>query len=359
MWIALLLLAGLVLLVAGGELLVRGASRAAEGFGISRLVVGLTVVAFGTSSPELMVTVRAAFASGDGANLALGNVVGSNILNVLLILGLSAILTPLVVARALVWREVPLMIAASVLLLAFAWNGTIGRIEGALLLAGLIAYTVYIVREARREQPGATDEDGAAAGDGVGRLLMNGLGVLIGLGLLVAGANWFVEGAIGLARLVGLSEIVIGLTIVAVGTSLPELVTSLLASFRGEREIAVGNIVGSNLFNILGVLGLAALVAPEGVPAAQSILTFDGPVMLAVAVACLPIFFTGHRIDRWEGFVFLGYYAAYVAYLILDASGHDALPAFSTVMLIFVAPLTLLTLAISVARTLNRNRARA
>jgi cation:H+ antiporter len=353
MWIALMLIAGLILLVAGGELLVRGASRIAEGFGISRLVVGLTVVAFGTSSPELMVTVRAAFASGPAADLALGNVVGSNILNVLLILGLSAVVTPLVVSRALVWREVPLMSAASVLLLVFAWNGSIGRLEGVLFLAGLIAYIVFTVREVRRERPPEAGGGDDAAAE-TGRPLINALSVLAGLGLLVAGANWFVEGAIGLARLIGLSEVIIGLTIVAVGTSLPELVTSVLASIRGEREIAVGNIVGSNLFNILGVLGVAALVAPTGIPAASSILTFDGPVMLAVAFACLPIFFTGHRIDRWEGFVFLGYYVAYVAYLILDASGHDALPAFSTAMLLFVVPLTLLTLAISITRSLRR-----
>jgi cation:H+ antiporter len=174
--------------------------------------------------------------------------------------------------------------------------------------------------------------------------------LFIGLGLLVYGARWLVEGAVTLARTLGVSELVIGLTVIAAGTSLPEVAASVVAGLRGERDIAVGNVIGSNLFNILSVLGLAALVAPGGINVAPAALTFDIPVMIAAALACSPIFFTGHSIARWEGAVFLSYYAAYTAYVVLNARTHDALPAFSAVMLEFVGPLTMITLAIGYVR---------
>lgn len=338
----------------------RGASRLAAAAGVPPLLIGLTVVAAGTGSPELAVSVQAALAGR--ADLALGNVVGSNILNVLLILGASAVIAPLVVDRDLVRRDVPLMIGASAVTLLMALDGRIGRLDGLLLLAGALGYTVHLVRGAVRAggPRGAAGRTAAPAGKGVagaGRrrpgpvaLVLAGLLAAAGLGVLVLGARWFVLGATAAARSLGVSELIIGLTIVALGTSLPEVATSLLAALRGERDIAVGNVVGSNLFNILVVLGLSAALAPAGVAVARSALRLDLPVMAAVAVACLPVFFTGRTIARWEGLLFLAYYAAYTAYLVLDAARSAALPTYTVVMLGFVVPLTAVTLGVVAAR---------
>ena len=347
----LMLLAGAAVLIAGAELLVRGASRIATGAGISPLVVGLTVVAFGTSSPELAVTVGAA-RSGQAA-VALGNVLGSNIFNVLLILGLSATLAPLIVARQLVRLDVPVMIGASLLVALLALDGALSRAEGALLLAGAVLYTGVLIVHARRG--GGADPSDAPVPDG-GSLPMNLLLVAGGLVLLVVGAGWLVDAAVGLAQSLGVSELVIGLTIVAAGTSLPELATSVLASIRGERDIAVGNVVGSNIFNLLAVLGAGSLLSPAGVPVPPGALTFDIPVMLGVALATLPIFFTGYAIARWEGVVFLGYYGLYVTYLVLDSAQHHALFQLRDAVLLFVLPLTVLTLIVLTLRSVGRAR---
>ena len=347
----LLFLAGGVLLIAGAEFLVRGASRLAIAAGISPLVVGLTVVAFGTSSPELAVTVGSAY-SGQ-ADVALGNVVGSNIFNVLFILGISALIAPLVVAHQLVRLDVPVMVGASLLMLILALDGRIGRLDGLLLFAGIVAYTVFLIRQSRWETataqalPGAEPEDDAR--ERTSWPLNLGL-IALGLALLVLGAQWLVEAAVTTATTLGVSELVIGLTIVAAGTSLPEVATSVLASIRGERDIAVGNVVGSNIFNLLAVLGLGSIVAPAGIPVSSGALTFDIPVMIAVAIATLPIFFTGYTIARWEGAVFLLYYLAYTGYLVLDATEHDMLNEFGIAMGWFVLPLTALTLLVVAAR---------
>ena len=338
---------GLLALIAGAELLVRGASKLALSFGISPLVVGLTVVAFGTSSPELAVSVKSAW-SGQ-VDIALGNVVGSNIFNVLFILGLSALITPLLVAQQLIRQEVPVMVGASFLLLALAWDGGISRWDGALLFGLLLAYLVFVIRQSRRENRSIDAEYAQEFGDGrrwdrhwsVQLLLIVG-----GLALLVMGSDWLVGAAVVFAKQLGLSELVIGLTIVAAGTSMPEVATSIVAALRGERDIAVGNVVGSNTFNILCVLGLSGMLAPEGLPVAQSLLSFDLPVMIAVAFACLPVFFTGNLIARWEGGVFLAYYAAYTTYLLLAAQQHDALSTFGVAMSTVVLPLTALTLIV-------------
>lgn len=344
--LALAFAAGLALLVLGGEWLVRGASRLASRLGVPPLVVGLTVVAFGTSAPELAVTTGAALAGGPAADLALGNVVGSNIFNVLFILGVSALVTPLAVGLRLVRLEVPLMIGVSALALVLIGNGVVGRGEGLLLTAGLLGYVAFTVVQARRAQGPATGGDRPAGGSAMSQVAL----IVAGLVVLVVGSRLLLHGAVGSARLLGVSEAVIGLTIVAAGTSLPELTTSVLAGLRGERDIAVGNVVGSNLFNLLGVLGIAAVIAPGGVPAPAAVIAFDAWVMLAVALLCLPVFFTGPGIERWEGALFLLYYLAYSTWLILDATAHDALPAFSGVMLWGVLPLTLLTLAASLWR---------
>jgi cation:H+ antiporter len=331
---------------------VRGASKLALSFGISPLVIGLTVVAFGTSAPEMAVSVQSAW-SGQ-VDIALGNAVGSNIFNVLFILGASALIVPLVVHQQIIRQEVPVMIGASLLLWAMAADGGISRWEGLLLASLIIGYTFVIIRQSRRETAAIKAEydeafDGGEKGWdahwGVQILL-----ILAGLALLVLGANWLVEAAVTFAKQLGVSELVIGLTIVAAGTSLPEVATSILAAIRGERDIAVGNVVGSNIFNILAVLGISASVAPGDLAVAPAMLAFDIPVMVAVAVACLPVFFSGSTISRWEGLLFLGLYVAYTLYLILYATGHDALQGYSTVMGAFVLPLLAVTLVILAVR---------
>ena len=344
----------------GAELLVRGASRVAVAAGISPLVVGLTVVAFGTSTPELAVTVGAAL-SGE-VEVALGNVVGSNIGNVLLILGLSAAVAPLVVSVRLVRFDVPVMISVSALVYLFALDGRVGRIEGGILLAGVLAHTGFLLYRSRRETAVSREVElpgtGADLEIGEGpRWIRSTLFVVAGLGLLVLGARWLVRGAVAAAASLGVSQLVIGLTVVAVGTSLPELATSVLASIRGEREIAVGNVVGSNIFNLLAVLGLGAAATPEGIPVSTAVLGFDLPVLIAVAVACLPVFFTGYTIARWEGWLFVSYYAAYTCYLVLAASRHDALPLLNRTMVLFVLPVTAVTLLILVWRARRQKEA--
>lgn len=355
--ILLLLIAGFALLIAGAELLVRGASRLAAAVGISPLVIGLTVVAFGTSSPEIAVSVNAGLAGQP--DIALGNVVGSNIFNVLFILGLSGLIAPLVVARQLVRLDVPLMIAASFAVLLLALDGHIGRIEGGVLFLALLMYLGFHIHRSRQENNTA-EETAAAAEPGKVRTpaqwLFNLALIAAGLALLVLGSRWLVDSAVAIAQYLGVSELIIGLTIIAAGTSLPEVATSVIASIRGERDIAVGNVVGSNIFNLLGVLGLASLVSPAGMVVSETALRFDIPVMVAVAVACLPIFFNRHLIARWEGGVFLAYYLAYTAYLILAATGNALLPLFSTAMLGFVLPLTALTLVIITGRALRERR---
>lgn len=337
---------GLVLLIIGAEGLVRGASRLAARLGISSLIIGLTVVAFGTSSPELAVSLKAAIDGQTG--LAMGNVVGSNIFNVLFILGLSALIVPMAVAQQLVRIDIPLMVALSVLVLLMSLDGAIGRFDGLVLVTALAAYTTFLLRQGRRAaSPESTTKTSPPWG--IDLLLVAG-----GLGLLVIGSRWFVEGAVAFAAYLGVSDQVIGLTIIAASTSLPELVTSIIAALRGERDIAVGNVVGSNVFNILGVLGLTGLLAPSGIALSEAMIGFDLPVMIAVALACLPICFTGGQISRWEGGVFLGYYLAYTLYLILAAARHDALPGFGMVMLYFVLPITALTLAVLTFRDLRR-----
>ena len=352
----LLLIAGLVLLTLGGEALVRGSSRLAALCGISPLVIGLTVVAFGTSAPELAVSVMSAYAGQ--ADLALGNVVGSNIFNILLILGLSAVIAPLVVHQQLIRLDVPLMIGASLLLVPMGWDGLIGRLEGMLLFAGIITYTCYVVCKSRREEKAIHDEyaEGFPAPDETGANVWwrNLALVLGGVLMLVLGSRWLVDGAIAIARHFGVSELVIGLTIVAAGTSLPEVAASVIATIRGERDIAVGNVVGSNLFNILSVLGLSSLVAPKGITVPASAMTADIPVMIAVAVACLPVFFVGYRINRWEGFLFLGYYVAYLVDLLLAATGNQAQQGFRTAMFTIVIPLTVITLVVITVRAIRR-----
>jgi cation:H+ antiporter len=346
-----LFVAGLLALIAGAELLVRGASRLALSFGISPLVVGLTIVAFGTSAPEVAVSLGAVL---DGqTDIALGNVVGSNIFNVLFILGLSALITPLVVNIQLIRQEVPIMLGACLLLVVLSLDGRVSAIDGAMLFVLLLVYTGFLVIQSRKETQAANDEyaaeiQAAPPGSWDDRLVVQLLLMGAGLALLVLGSQWLVDAAVVFAKALGVSDVVIGLTIVAAGTSMPEVATSVMAAYKGERDIAVGNVVGSNTFNILGCLGLSGIASGSlGLAVPGAVLNFDLWVMLAVALACLPVFVTGREIARWEGGVFLLYYVAYVVYLILAAQQHEALGAYSSVMLGFVVPLTVITLIVS------------
>jgi len=358
-WLTVVLFfVGLALLVLGANWLVKGASALAAAAGVSALVIGLTVVAFGTSAPEMAVSVQAAW-SGQ-ADMALGNVVGSNIFNVLFIIGASALITPLVVAQQLVRRDVPLMIGLTAVLWWLCRDEELTRVDGVLLFLSLVAYTVWIVRVSRRETKAVAAEYEAEYGERtVAKTpILASLGFVVGgLALLVLGSNWLVDGAVAFAHWMQIDDVVVSLTIVAAGTSLPEVATSITAAIRGERDIAVGNVVGSNIFNIMGVLGLSSIVAPSGLHVLPSMIGFDLPVAIAVAVACLPFFARGFTIPRWEGVLFLLYYAAYTIFLVLDAKQHAAKADFSRIMLQFVLPLTGLTLGVVAFRVLTQKRA--
>jgi cation:H+ antiporter len=354
----LLFVAGLALLVVGGELLVRGASSLATAIGISPLVVGLTVVALGTSAPELAVSVRASLA-GQG-DIAAGNVIGSNIFNVLFILGLSALIRPLAVSAQLVRLDVPIMIVAAGLMWAMCQDGTVSRLDGVVLVGCIVAYTTFLIVQSRREtrafqqavlaqvEAKRVVDDTAAKADAPrdqakrSSVPLQLILIVVGLVGLVFGARFLVDAAVQVASSLGVSELVIGLTIVSAGTSLPEVAASVIATARGQRDIAVGNVIGSNIFNTLCILGAAAVARPVPVP--QSALHFDLPVMVAVTLACLPVFIRGRVIARWEGLLFVAYYAAYTAYLILKAAQYEALPRYSRVVFWYVIPITAATL---------------
>lgn len=366
--VAVWFVVGVVALVVGAESLVRGSSRLAARSGLSPVVIGLTVVAFGTSAPELAVSIGAA--AGGESEIALGNVIGSNIANVLLVLGLSAVVGGgLVVAQRIVRVDVPIMIVMSALVLVLGLDGRIGRLDGGLFVAILIVYLVWTVRSAVGDQDSDEDHDGAADAatlaseysSALGREKIRGsslwrdlLYVVGGLALLVVGAQSLVTAATDIARALDISELVIGLTVVAVGTSLPEIATSVVAAARGQRDMAVGNAIGSNLFNILAVLGITGVVSPVIVSSGAR--GFDLPFMLAVAVACLPIFADGFILRRWQGAVFLSYYVAYLVWLGLDAAEHDLQSAFSSLMLYFAVPLTALTVIVVAYRAIGQRR---
>lgn len=337
-----------MLLVGGGELLVRGSARLAELKGVAPLLVGLTIVAFGTSAPELAVSLLAVRAGA--ADVALGNVVGSNIFNVLVILGISALIVPLTVTRRIVWVEVPIVIGLSVVAWVCAADGRLGRADGVALLILFVTYTGWLLYGARATDGSAPDAGPVpAAGPGAA---VSALTAAVGLLLLVAGARWLVDGAVAIARTMGVSDAVVGLTIVAAGTSLPEVAASVIAAARGYRDIAIGNVLGSNIFNLALILGTTALVG-GGLDVTPDMWRFDMVVMIGVAAACLPIFFTGHTIARWEGALFLALYVAYTAYLVMNATRHPALPGFQQAM-VFVLPLTAATLIVLALLTRGR-----
>ncbi|HMP75420.1 MAG TPA: calcium/sodium antiporter [Kiritimatiellia bacterium] len=355
-----MLIGGFILLVWGAEQLIKGASRLAAGLGISPLVIGLTVVSYGTSAPELFISTISAW--NGASELAFGNVVGSNIFNILFVLGVCALISAMDVDARLIRIDVPIMIGSSAVAWVMALNGVVSRGEGLLLAAGVVAYTLFCVRQSRKEENPAIQaeyerEYGLKARTRR-QIAAQVTLCVVGLAMLVVGSKLLVVACVSIARWLGVSELVIGLTIVAAGTSLPEVATSVIAALRKERDIAVGNLVGSNIFNILSVLGFSALVAPDGIAAPPQSLAFDVPVMMAVSIACLPIFFTGYRISRWEGLVFLAYYVFYIVEQIVLGAEWSIAHRVMIGIACFVVPLTALTLGIGVYRSLRPQLAR-
>src|SRR6056297_306468 len=351
LWIGLV--AGLLLLIFGADLLVRGAAQLAGRLRIPALVIGLTVVAFGTSAPELAVSVKSAW-SGQ-AELAIANVVGSNTFNILFILGLAALVSPLVVSHQLIRRDVPIMIAVSVVAVVMAMNGSIGRWESAVLLAGLLVYTGWLFYQARNSGAEVVDDDVGKLLRKPGTVWQNLALVIGGLALLVLGARWLVNAAVSIASSLGVSEAVIGLTIVAAGTSLPEVMTSVIATFKGQRDIAIGNVVGSNIFNILSVLGLSGLISPLPLLAGAQLVQLDLPIMLGVAALCLPLFFTGAILSRLEGVLFLVLYFAYVWYMVAVAMSHAYVAQLQAALLYGLAPAVALFVVVTFMRQLRKS----
>lgn len=309
-----LFFAGLAGLYFGAEWLVRGASKFARSFNIKPVVIGLTIVAFGTSTPELVTSVIAGIRQL--SDIAMGNIIGSNIANIGLILGLSALVRPLSIDMKLLYREMPIVVGISGLLYFMGWDGTLSRLEGGILLGGILAYTCYVYRVALME-PKAIEQEYlefeeflGAARDGIKKDIFL---ILIGLGALIGGAHFLVHSAIYIARVVGISELVIGLTVIAVGTSLPELATSMIAAIRKESDISVGNVLGSNIFNILAVLGVASIIQPLQVNAAS--LVIDMPVMLLFSIFLIPIITWKFVLTRGQGVLLLIGYGLYILWL--------------------------------------------
>lgn len=351
------LVGGLVVLTLGADLLVRGASTLAALLRVSPLVVSLTVVAYGTGTPELAVSSLASLA-GEG-DIALGNVVGSNIFNLLAVLGASACIGPLIVSRQILSLDLPVMIGASVLLYLFARDGGLSMLESVALLGCLAMYATVHLRQARRENretappPGS---DTSAEGRGRVRELAAPAGLILsGLAMLVVGSEWLVTGAVTVADRLGASRALIAVLIVAPGTGMPELATSIVASVRGERDIAIGNVVGSNTFNLLGVLGVSGLVSQTELTLAPSFVALDLPVMVLTAIACYPVFLNDLRLRRLEGAGLVAAYAVYVSYLVLQALDHPALSIWHLLILRGLLPLTGVLLVAATIRGLRRH----
>jgi len=309
--IALYITGGLVLLYFGADWLVQGAVTLALHLGLSPLIVGLTVVALGTSVPEALVSVQAAI--GHQGGIALGNVIGSNILNIALILGLSSLIHPLKVDSHIVKADVPLLTGATFMLVVLLEDFHISRMEGTLLLLCIVGYVAGNIMTVKRDSPEENKIEGMEVPENPGKTLWRDVGFLVlGIITLGFGANFLVSGAVDLARIFGLSEALIGLTIVSIGTGTPELATALMATFRKTPDLAIGNAVGSNIFNIMFVLGIAGLVAPlDG----NGISSVDLYVMLGVTILLLPTVWTGRILDRKEGFLFLAIYVGYLYHL--------------------------------------------
>lgn len=319
---AVIFLGGLVVIVLGAELLLRGATRIAAMLGVKPILIGLTVVSVGTSMPELAVGITAAL-EGKGT-LAVGNIAGTNVFNILFILGLSAVIRPLPLQLQSIRLDVPVMIASAIALFVMALDGVLSRLEGILLVIAALAYTVALIRLSRRETAEMKQEfaeefsaQALGAGRGLARGAWNALLLVVGMGLTVLGADLLVAGAANLARTFGVSDAVIGLTIVAIGTSAPELATTVMATIKDDRDVAIGNLIGSSISNILVILGLTCVAAPNGVDVSRDVLRIDLPLGAAVAIACWPVFRSDRQVSRREGAVFVTTYVVYLTTLVV------------------------------------------
>jgi cation:H+ antiporter len=343
------IVAGILLLFAGGELFVAGSVALSLLFGIPQIVIGLTVVSMGTSAPELFVSLLSTIQGGSaGDAIAVSNIVGSNIFNVLIVLGASAAVMPLRVKSRLVRRDVPLLLGVSMATWGMASGGRITWVAGLALITGTVINLLWEIRSAKEDSSEASDEmdtDGAAPAPVAAAKLA------AGLGLLVLGSQVLVKGAIAAAQGLGVSETVIGLTIVAAGTSMPELVTSLVAAYRGKADLAIGNVVGSNLLNQLVILGLCGLVSGErGLGVDPVMLVRDFPIMVLTTLACLPIFWTGGVITRLEGWILIALYVVYVIEQILSSTASSVSDEFRLIALVAILPAVLIFLVWTVLR---------
>ena len=348
----LLLLCALLLLVAGAELLVRAAVRLAAHLRVRPLIIGLSMVAFGSSAPQMAVSLQAAL--GQSTDIAVGSVIGSNIFNLLVTLGLSALIIPLRVARQLVRLDIPLLIGASLLVLVLAWNEQLTALDGCVLLAALALYLGLLWRQSRPTARPSRPTSDAARTPWLSSVLL----MIAGLGLLVFAGHLLLGATVALASELGLSERIIGLTVVAVSTSLPQLATSLIAALRGQRDIAVGNVIGGNLFNLLGVLGITALLAPVPLSVSPNALDFDLPVMLGVTLLCLPVFYSGYRITRAEGVLLLALYLAYGLHVVSFTTGMPLAGKLEQLMLLCVLPALLAFLLFTSVRAWRQHNKR-
>lgn len=315
---ALLIVLGLAALVIGAELVVRYGARIARRLGIPPLVVGLTVVSIGTSAPELAVGIDAV--RSDAGSLAVANIAGTNVVNLLLILGLSAAIRPIVLRLQTIRLDLPAMALAAVLVVVLAADGELSVLDGVILTAVAVVYTSVLIVFVRREsaevvQEFAAEYPGPAHRQG-GYLTLHIALLFAGLVIIVVGADWLVDGSVELARMLGVSDALIGLTIVAIGTSAPEFATTIISTIRGDRDIAIGNLIGSSTFNLTLILGVSLLFAPGSFAVDPQLIAIDLPVMLAVSLVCIPVFLTGNRVSRGEGITFVVAYAAYLSFLL-------------------------------------------
>ncbi|MFZ0564599.1 MAG: calcium/sodium antiporter [Chlamydiales bacterium] len=342
-----LFIIGLIALFGGGRLLVTSTANVASQLKVSSLIISLTVISFGTSAPETFVSGLAAW-RGNG-EIVVGNVVGSNIFNILLVVGLGATLIPLQIKKMVIHWGIPWMLAVSLIFWGLSWRGSFYRYEGFLLLAGLFIYLYFAFRVGKKEPLPVKPTDSRNG------IWLQIFWIIISIILLSWGSNRLIDSSIKLAKALHVSEFFISLLMIAIGTSLPELATTIMAISKKEYDIIVGNVVGSNIFNILGVMGISIAVAPSPLLVPSKAITFDIPVMVACAIAAWPIFITGHKISRWEGALFLFYYLLYVAYLIMRSENYAILPLFTTAFFFFILPLTLITLLITFFRHVHRN----
>ncbi|MCV7056055.1 calcium/sodium antiporter [Mycolicibacterium gilvum] len=319
---ALWFVVGLLTVIAGAEVMVRGGAEVAARLGISPIIIGLTVVSIGTSMPELAVGVVSA-ADGSGA-LAVGNIAGTNVVNILLILGLSALLVPLALAMRTIRFELPMMAVAALLFWGLAADGNLSRLDGGILVTAAVGYTAAVIWSARRESRAIAAEfasefapEPVATTTEVRRRTATHVAMTVGgIVVVVIGADWLVDGAVGMARQFGVTDALIGLTVVAIGTSAPELVTTVMTTLRGDRDIAIGNLIGSSIYNILLILGITCLVPAGGLALTEGLVRIDIPVMVVVGLACIPIFLSGRRVSRMEGGMMVAAYLGYLAFVL-------------------------------------------